>query len=1168
MNDQNERERMRLEKLQNEIDAEENNPYKIEPKLKKILKDNCFRLNDLNNETKHAYAKNSSEANDDNEGERNFGEEETNVVGRIASNDLMFQPITENNKEDSVKKTKIEGFPDLVFYKIPFKSRFFIYDIDGVYKKPSFFCKYIEYSAIPFTLEVAYAFLEKIGGDIPQYIMNIASDDFCTNPRGVNINSMPVERKDFISYVESLNDDIKLELLKENAESKRYFLSEEITVLCAKRKTRQSSTGLITESPSIYNYDQIVNMSWDDIKRLYDQIRTDPYTLAFSDLITFKYFPSREMIKSNPNIVEGYIPLPELSFFMVKLLCELFKTTVINSEKKLAAVKIYDLLKTQTFTNKHAYTVKSYLRQHMYQEFDTEDFEAGLAFLVEKSIVLMNIHEEVFIRYVYMWEKCIALSFEVIMKRGKEIRQEKKDASYYEKMTTHAGFPLCTEQLEAVRKFYDNPFIVVNGSPGSGKTDMLGIVAKLLDRKKILATASQSLNVARLNQIFPGRSFTAHKLLYFHDSFCKSSPHSLSRNKTGDQAKELGIDFKDCPFEDVSVLFCEEFSMWDEALFSKLVSAIACCGKLTKVMMIGDTKQLQSIRMGNTMRELSSFAEKMGLLCKFTHDHRTDKATKILWENQNAIRLKETQNIRFDGVNCIHVDVARHMSKSDKIKMIGASVQKILRKFDIKEYDHHVITRMNEYKNEIIRVVNTYYHNKDTSTRSTGTYDHRGHYIGRKLAVTQNNYKKGLSNNEIMILTRITDQLTVDPEKSRPRTQVNTVDRLDRGYTRTLHLRTLLDSRVIEIQFDDWVREHLKKCSASTVNTFQGSEIQDIIFVLPFASAFDTFELVNTAWSRCKKRLIFIGNLEDLYNAIDNPEPLRRSKLCALLIESCFAYKYQPDSIITKSEDKNILPTTESIFSLAYTQDEEIDITSLDMSLQGKKTDRPFSNAMEELMKSSKTEESSKENKTSSVLSERQKTDAIETRPSAKYSAVQLLTLHKTLSDTTLLIAKHEADASASFVSRTLEIMKTLFPEEKKDPIFEQLLHTMLTMISGDTIYSKSAIDSRATSLYTSVMQKFNDDQEKDHVSKHSDLEQKNTTKREKSKGSKKDKEEDPKKKGEKKKEDRKKEDKKKRRRDESSSSEEDRKSKKEKSRKKDDSSDDRKKKRSRSDSD
>ena len=138
--------------------------------------------------------------------------------------------------------------------------------------------------------------------------------------------------------------------------------------------------------------------------------------------------------------------------------------------------------------------------------------------------------------------------------------------------------------------------------------------------------------------------------------------------------------------------------------------------------------------------------------------------------------------------------------------------------------------------------MNAYYHALDHRTRGVGAYDKTGHYVGRKLAFTQNNYKKGLSNNEIMILKNICDTVTGSPDQSRPMMPINTSDRLDRRLTRTLYLQTLLDSRQVEVTWDDWSRSHLKKANTTTVNTFQGSEIEDIIFILPYATDYDTFE--------------------------------------------------------------------------------------------------------------------------------------------------------------------------------------------------------------------------------------------------------------------------------------------------------------------------------------
>lgn len=1078
----------KLKKIQDRLDEEENNLFKIDASIRKLMLENCFRLNDLSYESKYASTKTASNGQTDADGNGegantayHNNDEENRVIGVIAENDPMFQEITEKNKEDAIKKTKIKGFPDLLFYGIPFKSKFFIYDITGVLKSPYFTAKYVEYKPIPFTMDVAGQFLDIIkGGDIEDYIASYASDVYINTPAHGFNDSMPTEREHFIEYVESLGNPSLMAWIKHSPEGKRYFLSNEIATLCDKRDVQLPGTDQITEYPPIYNYDHIVNMAWEDIKGLFAQITTDPYTLAFSDLIPYKYFPSKDMINNNPALVEGYLPIPELSFFTIKMICDIFKDTVIKSDKKMAAVKIYDLMKKETFESKHAFSTRSHMKQLMSRDFSTLEFNNGMDFLIEHSIVLINTDEEIFIRYVYMWEKCIANSFELLMQRSKSAKIEKRENSFYEKMTTFAGHKLCDEQLEAVKKFHSNPITVINGIPGSGKTDMLGIVSKLIQKKNVIATASQSLNVARLNQIFPQRSFTAHKLLYFHDSYCKSSPHSSSRLRSGDKAKELGIEFKNCPFEDISTLFCEEFSMWDEALFSKLISAIICCGKLTKVMMIGDTQQLQSIRMGNTMREITQFAEEFDFLCKFTHNHRTGASAQILGKNLRTIREMTPDNIEFDEQNCIHVDVERRMSKFDKIEYIKRCVLNMLKKFKIGEYEHHIITRTNEYKNTLIESVNTHYHQLDQKTRNVGPYKTFGHYVGRKLAFTQNNYKKGLSNNEIMVLKLICDTVTGSLDQSRPLMPINTADRLDKRLTRTLYLETLLDARQVEVVWDDWTRSHLKRCNTTTVNTFQGSEISTIIFVLPYATDYDTFEMVNTAWSRCKKRLIFIGNLFDLKKAIMNLEKKRRSKLAKLSIESCEKYRNSANTI-TPNQNESIIVASTSIFS----RTRAIEESNTEKKAMAAKSDRPFASAMMALSTKKTINGATSIEKIPFPPQDHTTVLAIETKPSSKYADLELIVKHQKFLDIVNIIARNELAATLDLSKHMLETMVILRGSDAGDGVLDTLLTTMRELLSSSTMYSRSIIDSRTTALYTSVLQQYNDDQESRYIITH-----------------------------------------------------------------------------------
>lgn len=398
-------------------------------------------------------------------------------------------------------------------------------------------------------------------------------------------------------------------------------------------------------------------------------------------------------------------------------------------------------------------------------------------------------------------------------------------------------------------------------------------MASLVPHDEIIATAYQGTNSGDLEKIFPGRAFTTHKIIYQHAARCPGLPkepedenetssssevkdHLISHDREDlaediDKREEIG-----CILKGIKVLVIDEVGTQSLDVFSKLLSALAVCGNVEKIVLTGDSGQLPPINPGDILLALRSFLGDRGMYVRFTRNHRQGKDAKLLAEN--ALGISNGKMIKFNKQNCVNIEPNENETVAD-------TVVRILKKYKIDEYEHNTVVRTNELRTQIIPRVETHY----------GGFDSRqshGMLINRKMSFTQNDYERGIVNNEILVLNEIRDSGGSCPGLK------NFTGGSTRGAVRKI-TATSLDGRSVKIEWDDWARKHCRKASCTTVNVFQGSQIAWIIHVMPYFCSFETRERIYTIFTRPTKGIFYVGRAEDLERAIKNPETKKRSDL-------------------------------------------------------------------------------------------------------------------------------------------------------------------------------------------------------------------------------------------------------------------------------------------------
>lgn len=142
------------------------------------------------------------------------------------------------------------------------------------------------------------------------------------------------------------------------------------------------------------------------------------------------------------------------------------------------------------------------------------------------------------------------------------------------------------KQKQAISSFFKEPFSIITGGPGTGKTTIVQGILSLYQQyypDQIISLCAPTGRAAkRLAQLSDGRAVTIHSLLKWD---LESNTFLINETE---------------PIQ-ADVLIIDEFSMVDQWLFYNLLLA---CRDIKKILLIGDEDQLASVGPGCVLKDL------------------------------------------------------------------------------------------------------------------------------------------------------------------------------------------------------------------------------------------------------------------------------------------------------------------------------------------------------------------------------------------------------------------------------------------------------------------------------------------------------------------------------------------------------------------------------------
>lgn len=558
-------------------------------------------------------------------------------------------------------------------------------------------------------------------------------------------------------------------------------------------------------------------------------------------------------IESNPyiliDLVRG-IDFKQIDQMAIDLGIEKENQKRIKSGIKYALIKI-------TY-NGHCCVLKENLIEYVKQLLNvTEDsIKEGLINLkVNNEIVIEDRNEEEWV-YLYNFFKTENQISERIMKLNnsknmKKISNIEKELKIVEQ---HTDILLSDKQKEAVRTINDNNVTIITGGPGTGKTTIIKSIIEIYKQKKykIVLCAPTGRAAKRITETTGEEASTLHRLLEIG-------------KLDEDSAYQKENEYQGTPI-DADIIIVDEVSMVDMFVMNYLLN---CIYLGTKLILVGDSDQLQSVGPGNVLKD---FIDSQKIVTV-----HLDKIFRQAAKSKIIVNAHRVNN----GENFIGKDEVEIEEKNQDFFFIKENNQeKVLQQ--VLSLCNGRLKKFNNYDFfESIQVLTP------TKKGLLGTKE-----MNKELQQELNPHREGeVEKNYMGAIFRVGDRVMQIKNNYDMYWEKNIGNDLETGngiFNGEVGTIIKIDEKEknIKVKFDDekvcWYEfnelEQIEHSYCITIHKAQGSEFDVVIMIIPqTAPMLLTRNLLYTGITRAKKLLIIIGSEKVVEFMIKNVDSKKRN---------------------------------------------------------------------------------------------------------------------------------------------------------------------------------------------------------------------------------------------------------------------------------------------------
>lgn len=536
------------------------------------------------------------------------------------------------------------------------------------------------------------------------------------------------------------------------------------------------------------------------------------------------------------NLYNIYYDIDEISFPRVD---SIFVAKYEKDSPSRVAGAIIYIIKTLSMTYGHTYFSKEEVNSYLFRVLKVEVSEKVVAdaynsLLVDERIVIKD--DRLYLWEMYEAETLIARRLRLLAHEDK-IKYKNLDTKIKE-IETHYGIVYTDEQLDAIKLAITRKVAIITGGPGTGKTTIL---KGILDLYKVLSSSDKIRLNEQIALLAPtGR---ASKRMSEVTNFEASTIHRfLKWNKDTNR-----FQINEYNKSSVSFVIIDEASMIDTMLLANLLKGLkSSC----HIIFVGDANQLPSVAAGDVLNDMIESKELPVYALKNWHRQGTDsKIIPFAHRINEGILDRELLNSGSDleFIPC----------KDNEIIEVIGNVCK-----DYNSYDLQVLAPI--YKNR------------------NGIYAINDHL--QKLWNPKSPSKKEIEGNESIYREKDkVIQLSNMKDESVFNGDIGIIDRIK-----------LLGNKELYIDYDGNLVKYTKSMLqnftlgyAISIHKSQGSEFDTVL--IPFTFDYRKMlyrKLIYTGVTRCKKKLILVGDINALEQAIRNNQEQKRRTSLKLFLEN------------------------------------------------------------------------------------------------------------------------------------------------------------------------------------------------------------------------------------------------------------------------------------------
>ncbi|KAM3924782.1 DNA helicase B [Leptodactylus fuscus] len=584
---------------------------------------------------------------------------------------------------------------------------------------------------------------------------------------------------------------------------------------------------------------------------------------------------------------------------------------------------------------------------------------------------------------------------------------------------TTAEEPKCSTQLDAdqkraVKMILANPVTVISGKGGCGKTTVVSLVFKsMMDKENdeveqackaleedfsasdewfcdVMTSSSEqkdSKRVLPIRVLLTAPTGKAASLLRKKTGLPAATLHQVTCSYSA--WRNLASDQKKWKFSKVEALVVDEASLVSVRMFSAVLKLLYCYGKLAKLVILGDVRQLPSIEPGNMLTDVFAALKSLNWAIELKTNHRAESQLIV----DNATRISNQHCVEFDAN--VHVDgkkISEMPSEDSKVILVSLAdnvdlsfaIQKLLKNGPGLQDDKH--SQFITFRRTDCLLINDFccrHYSGHTIKNQKSKFQFQ---CNDKVCCTKNAYVKDLlsrprnKSDEACSSERVTISQPQVEEGGLPagtavpevggqaRKEIKDerlcngeiffiIDDVERSGIRELTLSDGED-RTYTLNYKALrSRSGLQHAWARTIHTFQGSEEDTVVYVLGTAGR-QNWKHVYTAVTRGRKRVYIIAKLDQLDRAIANKARDRKTRLQQrlkelllrdrILLQPTAMPSTRPDS--SQAADKQATDVTLTSHPVLYTQLKPLAGPSCPPGISMPKTDSSRSERADHIM--------------------------------------------------------------------------------------------------------------------------------------------------------------------------------------------------------------------------